>query len=355
MRPTLVCGLCDFCRTGRDNLCRDRRLMGLNAAGGLARFVTAPAGNLVPLATDAVAEASVVEVLANAVHIIGLAHEARSIAIAGGGALGLLSLLLAAEAGISERLLTEPDEGRRSVAKHLGATATADPRRTSLAALVAERVDGGADVAVDAVGLGATRRDAIGAVRAGGRVVMLGLEEEFSEIDFADVVRREIEIKGSFAYTAEEFRRAAMFPRHAATLLPLVETESIEAGSEVFARLANREDTRVKVVLVPYPRGGSPRTRSTAGSRGPYLAVHPPSMRIVSPVIRTRPVKPGTRPRRQPRSARRYGVVRDALDHVRTELRVSQRVIGSRSGDGSRCHGVDRDVVPAPLDREALG
>ena len=107
-------------------------------------------------------------------------------------------------------------------------------------------------MAVDAVGLGATRRDAIGAVRAGGRVVMLGLEEEFSEIDFADVVRREIEIKGSFAYTADEFRRAAeLFPRHAATLLPLVETESIEAGSEVFARLANREDTRVKVVLVP--------------------------------------------------------------------------------------------------------
>ena len=252
VRPTLTCGRCEACRGGHDNLCRERRLMGLNAPGGLASLVAVPVANAVSVATDSVVKASIVEVLANAIHVVGLAGECRSIGIAGGGALGLLTLFMAREAGIGERLLTEPHAGRRAIAEELGATAVADPREMPLARLGAELLRSGLDVAVDAVGLGDTRRDAIDAVAPGGRVVLLGLEEERSEIDFADVVRREVELKGSFAYSAAEFARAAeLFPSLADALLPLIETEPIEAGPAVFAGLADRRDHRVKVVLVP--------------------------------------------------------------------------------------------------------
>jgi L-iditol 2-dehydrogenase len=252
VRPTLTCGRCEPCRAEKDNLCRERRLMGLNAPGGLAGLVAVPASNAIPVATESVVGASIVEVLANAIHVVALAGDCRSIGIAGGGALGLLTLFMAREAGIAERLLTEPHAGRRAMAEDLGATAVADPRDLPLTRLTAERSESGVDVTMDAVGLGETRRDAIAAAAPGGRVVLLGLEEERSEIDFADVVRREIELKGSFAYTAAEFARAAeLFPSLADTLLPLINTEPIEAGPDVFAGLADRRDHRVKVVLVP--------------------------------------------------------------------------------------------------------
>ena len=252
VRPTLVCGSCERCEEGRDNLCAERRLMGLNAPGGLAERVAVPVGNLVTLPGDQPVDAAIVEVLANAIHVVGLAGERGSIAVAGGGCLGLLTVMVAARNGIEVRLLTEPSERRRGIALGLGATAVADGTGTTLRELAAESVPGGVDVAVDAVGLTQTRDDAIRAVRPGGRVVLLGLEQESSEIDVADVIRREVELVGSFAYTSAEFAAAAaLYLEEAESLATLVTAEPLSRGAEVFAGLADREDFRVKVVLTP--------------------------------------------------------------------------------------------------------
>lgn len=252
VQPLLSCGTCGPCLAGRENLCSSRRLMGLNAPGGFAQVVTVPVANLVPLPAGTPADAAVIEVLANAIHVMGLAGEANSVAIAGGGCLGLLIVLAAREAGVRTVVLTEPSAERRRAADGLGATATADPRRTSLAELIRRHAPDGADVAVDAVGLTATRQGAVAAAAAGGSVVLLGLEQESSELDFADVIRRELRLLGSFAYTPAEFARAAeLYLRDAARIDPLVHREPLDHGADVFAGLADRRDTRVKVVLVP--------------------------------------------------------------------------------------------------------
>lgn len=250
VRPTLTCGECAACVAGRDNICSRRRLMGLNAPGGLAELVAVPAGNVVEMEAESPQQAAMVEVLANAVHVIGRAGDVRSIAIAGGGSLGIAIVLVAALKGIQDRLLSEPDAGRRAAAEQLGATVTVDPRQQPLAELAAEL--GGVEAAVDAVGSGAARRDAIASVRPGGRVVALGLEEELGEVDFADLIRREVDLLGSFAYTAAEFAEAArLYPEVAGKLAPLIALERFEQGPEVFARLAAREDTRPKIILTP--------------------------------------------------------------------------------------------------------
>lgn len=251
VRPTLICGSCRWCRAGRDNLCSERRLMGLNAPGGLAETVVVPASNLVTLPIDGGPDAAIVEVIANAIHVVSLAGPASTMAISGGGCLGLVTLMVAAKAGMTV-VLSEPSEERRAIATELGAAAVGDPREQSLAELTRAHAEGGADVSVDAVGLTETRRDAIAAVASGGRVVLLGLEHERSELDFADIVRREIAMTGSFAYTAKEFEAAAQFYLdHTDRLRPLVVTEPLERGADVFAGLADRRDYRVKIVLAP--------------------------------------------------------------------------------------------------------
>lgn len=249
VRPTIVCGECRFCREGRDNVCERRLLLGLNIDGGLAERVVVPVSNLVPLEHGSAADAALVEVLANAVHVLALAGEPRSIGVAGGGGLGAFIIALASLQNIPERLLTEPLHERRSIAASLGATRAAEPPLSSLA----EQLPGGAlDAAVDAVGLEATRRDCVSAVRNCGRVVLLGLEHEESELDFADVIRRQVELVGSFGYTAKEFREAAtLLPKLIDALGPLVESEPLERGADVFAALADRSDSRLKVALLP--------------------------------------------------------------------------------------------------------
>jgi threonine dehydrogenase-like Zn-dependent dehydrogenase len=250
VRPTLTCGECAACRAGRDNICSRRRLLGLNAPGGLAEYVSVPAGNAVAVEASAPAQAAMVEVLANAVHVLNRAGDVDSLAIAGGGSLGIAIVLVAARRDVAIRLLSEPDPTRRAAAEQLGATATVDPRERPLAELAVEL--GGVEAAVDAVGSGPARRDAIAAVRAGGTVIALGLEEELGQIDFADLIRREIDVRGSFAYTTAEFAEAAgLYPQVAAQLAPLIALEPLDRGPEVFSRLASREDTRPKIVLAP--------------------------------------------------------------------------------------------------------
>jgi threonine dehydrogenase-like Zn-dependent dehydrogenase len=251
VRPTIVCGECRACRSGRDNLCSTRRLMGLNAPGGLAESVVVPASNLVTLPIEPTVDAAIVEVVANALHVVGLAGTASTMAISGGGCLGLLTLMVAKKAGMTV-VLTELSAERREVALALGAAAVADPREQTLAQLAQTHAPEGADVAVDAVGLTVTRSDAIAAVAAGGRVVLLGLEDERSELDFADIIRREIALTGTFGYSAAEFRDAGQFYLdNVDTLRGLVVTEPLGRGAEVFAGLADRSDHRVKIVLTP--------------------------------------------------------------------------------------------------------
>jgi alcohol dehydrogenase len=90
------------------------------------------------------------------------------------------------------------------------------------------------------------------AVGLGGRVILLGLEEESSELDLSDVIRREVQLVGSFGYTAAEFHLAAsLLAELVDELAPLIEVEPLERGPEVFAALADRRDPRLKVALVP--------------------------------------------------------------------------------------------------------
>jgi NADPH:quinone reductase-like Zn-dependent oxidoreductase len=52
LQPSLSCGVCGSCLAGRDNLCRSYRILGENAQGGYAEYVTVPDANLIPIPQD---------------------------------------------------------------------------------------------------------------------------------------------------------------------------------------------------------------------------------------------------------------------------------------------------------------
>jgi len=87
-----------------------------------------------------------------------------------------------------------------------------------------------------------------------------------------------------------------------------------------------------------------------------YRAVQPPSMRIVA--AGEERGGGGCQENHRARALHRLADPvqrRDPLDHVGAERRVGERRLGAGGGDEGGGHGVDRDVVPAPFDRQAFG
>jgi threonine dehydrogenase-like Zn-dependent dehydrogenase len=253
VNPVISCRTCPLCAAGQRNLCPDRRLIGVHLQGGFAEWVPVPESSLVPLPDGLGSrEGALVEPLANGVHAAGLALAGRPIAgagaVLGAGAIGLLALQACRVASPTPVHVLEPDAGRRRLAAALGAAAVHDTAEGLRDALGRP----GADFVIDAVGREATRRLAVEAVRPGGRVVLLGLHDDAVSLSGHDLVRREVLVTGSYAYTDEEFGRALdLLASGRAGVGELAPVRPLAATPDLFARLAEGPSAEVKLFVAP--------------------------------------------------------------------------------------------------------
>jgi 2-desacetyl-2-hydroxyethyl bacteriochlorophyllide A dehydrogenase len=249
VNPLLSCRVCARCKAGERNLCEKRRLIGVHVAGGFAERVAVPAANLVALPDGLDARTgALVEPLANAVHAVGRRVVAAERAVVlGAGTIGLFSLHAAHAAGISDVSVIEPNADRRAAALAAGAHA-AHAEATELAP---ER---SADLVIDAVGATATRRNALDIVRPGGAVVLLGLHENETALPFRRVVRDQVALQGSFAYTDAEFVKALDLLASGRVVVGEVSgVLPLDAGPDAFATLAAGPTAHLKTFLAAEP------------------------------------------------------------------------------------------------------
>jgi 2-desacetyl-2-hydroxyethyl bacteriochlorophyllide A dehydrogenase len=251
VNPLLSCRVCVRCTAGERNLCAERRLIGVHLGGGFAERVAVPAANLIALPDGVDARTgALVEPLANAVHAVGLGRRLAAIETAvvlGAGTIGLFALHAARAAGIPDVRVVEPHAGRRAAALAAGARAA----HATAAELAAERR---ADLVIDAVGATVTRRAALDVVRPGGAVVLLGLHEDESALPFHRVVRDQVALQGSFAYTDADFAAALeLLASGRISLGELAATRPLEAGPAAFATLAAGPTAQLKTFLSALP------------------------------------------------------------------------------------------------------
>lgn len=173
VEPLRTCRECTYCRTGAYQLCPKRVLLGTFASGGLAEYVAVPEYMLYPLADGIDFElAALVEPLAVAVHglhLVDLSFGER-VVVLGSGSIGVMTTLAARALGASEIVVTYRHEHQAAAALAAGATGAVPAEEA--AALANEKPD----VVVETVGGGAdTLHQAVGMVRPGGRVSVLGL------------------------------------------------------------------------------------------------------------------------------------------------------------------------------------
>lgn len=258
VNPLQHCGTCEWCAAGTPQLCSTRALLGAHRPGAFAEYVAFPADLAVPLPESVSPRVgALAEPVAVAVHIAAVAGAVagRAVLVMGAGPIGLLALQTLSARGAGPVFVADLDRERLEMARELGGT-TIDPRSSGVVEAVrgasAER---GVEVAVDAVGATATRRQCITATRTGGTVILSGLHEEASELPAGEIIRREITIKGAFAYSHDEFRQAVgLLTRGEIRLDPWIVEAPLEEGGRWFDRLVDAPGGVAKVLLVPPTR-----------------------------------------------------------------------------------------------------
>ena len=195
----LVCGHCEFCRTGRSHVCRETRIIGVDRDGAFAAFVAIPATNIIPIPpTISDDHAAVFDPLGNAFHtVLHTDVSGRAVAIVGCGPIGLFAVGIARAAGAARVIAIEPHPDRRALASRMGADTCLNPAKDDVEAEVSEITRGyGADVVCEMSGHPAGIRSALRICRNAGHVRLLGLPKGAVEVNLA----RDVIFKGLHVY-----------------------------------------------------------------------------------------------------------------------------------------------------------
>lgn len=251
--PLISCGHCEYCVTGRQQLCPRRLLLGAHLPGCNAELVVVPAQAVLPLpATMALRDAAMAEPAAcavRAVQVSGAGPTSRALVV-GAGPIGLFILQVLQQHGVTERYVADLNPQRLAMAVAGGAIPVS-VGEGGLAAELSRACEGGVDVAFDAVGSAQTRRDCLASTKAGGRVVFVGLHSDATELPVNSIIRSEVSLAGVFAYSPDNFRTALQWLGQKRIGLDAgVITAPLSEGPGWYARLV-AGDGAAKVLLEP--------------------------------------------------------------------------------------------------------
>jgi alcohol dehydrogenase len=256
VNPLITCGRCEYCVQGRNNLCANRTMVGMTRPGGFAERMAIPVSSLIEIPQDMPAvTAALTEPAATALHALNLVMralarplpECRALVI-GGGAVGLLVALLARAYGVREIHLAETNPLRRKSAAAASGARVFDPLDRGADGPAA----GTMDFVVDAVGAAGTRTAAFAAVKPGGVIMHIGLQDWASEIDMRRLTLAEITLIGTYTYTTADLRAAvAALDGGAFGDLAWVESRPLADGGAAFDDLHAGRTPAAKIVLRP--------------------------------------------------------------------------------------------------------
>src|SRR5437660_8970875 len=213
--PGLSCWRCEFCLSGRDNLCLSYRILGAQVDGGMAEFVTVPAINVIPIPGNLSFEQAAAFPLTavTAWHMLfGLARlqPAEDVLVLGAsGGVGSMAVQMAKGAG-ARVITTVGSDDKVEKAKELGADVVLNHTRDVIADGVKRATGGrGVDVVIEHIGP-ATWEQSLRSLAKAGRLVTCGATSGPEvRIDLRYLYMRQTTVMGSFMGTRHELLAVA--------------------------------------------------------------------------------------------------------------------------------------------------
>lgn len=179
LEPGKTCGKCEFCKTGRYNLCPDVIFFATPPVDGVFQEYVAHEADLcfkIPDNMDTM-EAALIEPLAVGFHAArqGEAQAGMTAVVTGAGCIGLVTMMALKAMGVTRIIAVDVMEKRLNKALELAATDVINGKEQDTVEEVMKLTNGmGADLIIETAGTEITTRQAIHAVKKGGTIVLVG-------------------------------------------------------------------------------------------------------------------------------------------------------------------------------------
>jgi L-iditol 2-dehydrogenase len=199
------CRKCEYCRTGRYNLCKDVTFLATPPFHGAYREYMTHAEDFLFKLPDNMSyeEGAMIEPLSVGTYAAerGNVNIRNTVAIIGAGTIGLMTLQAVKARGATDVIITDLEPFRLDLAKKLGATYTINAKETDAVQRVLELTNGGADVVMEAVGAPVTIQQTIKMAKPGATIVFIGMPTvDDIPLRVVEAICKEIDIKTIFRY-----------------------------------------------------------------------------------------------------------------------------------------------------------
>lgn len=206
LEPGKTCGHCEFCRTGRYNLCPDVIFFATPPVDGVFQEYVAHEADLCFKLPNNVStmEGALIEPLAVGFHAAqqGGAHMGQTAVVTGAGCIGLVSMMALKALGVTTVYAVDIMEKRLKKAMELGATGTVNGKEADTVSRIMELTEGrGCDLVIETSGTEICARQGIEMLTKGGTLVQVGYSASGNmNLPMGMVLDKEITIKSVFRY-----------------------------------------------------------------------------------------------------------------------------------------------------------
>ena len=206
LEPGKTCGHCEFCKTGRYNLCPDVIFFATPPVDGVFQEYVAHEADLCFKLPENVStlEGALIEPLAVGFHaaIQGDAHLGQKAAVMGAGCIGLVSMMALKARGVSEVYVVDVMDKRLDKAMELGATGVINGAKENVEERISQITDGkGVDLVIETAGTEITTRQAVSIAKKGSNIVLVGYSKTGEmTLPMSLVLDKELTFKTVFRY-----------------------------------------------------------------------------------------------------------------------------------------------------------
>jgi propanol-preferring alcohol dehydrogenase len=210
------CGLCEWCRTGRENVCTNPTgQLGFSSDGTFRDVIPVQAANCVKLPDNVTFEDAALLSCSGmtAVHALRLADVrfGETVVVDGVGGVGLMVMQAAVAAGAKVIAIADSD-ARTPLAKEAGATSVivlGENGYESIADQIREATDGrGADHFFELVGTTASMLAGIRGLARRGTAVIIGYTDQELQLHPVELILSEARVMGSVAAARQDLEMA---------------------------------------------------------------------------------------------------------------------------------------------------
>lgn len=255
VKPLIFCRKCYACNNGFSHVCQNLKLIGIDVDGAFAEYVRVPLETVYKIPDNIPLElAALIEPLAVSYHAVRISdfQTGDTVAIIGGGPIGMLIGLMVKAGGASKVLVSEVGEYRLKLAENLGFITINAKKFDPVSGVLRLTSNVGADIVFEVAGTAESAMQMVDMVRIKGEIILVATHTEPHQVGLLQATFKEITLRGSRVYTSLDYEKVIeLLSLGKINIQPLISHEFNLDDSMKALELMKKADRSMKILLKP--------------------------------------------------------------------------------------------------------